>query len=78
MTRKDYVLIAEIIAGLVRDIAEEQFDARAHTDKAILSGERLGVHNLAQRLADQLLQDNSRFDHKRFIDACQLDAERVA
>ena len=54
MTRKDYVLIADTIAGLVRDIAEEQFHARAHTDKAILSGERLGVHNLAQRLADQL------------------------
>ena len=51
MTRKDYVLIADTIAGLVRDIAEEQFYAMAHTDKAILSGERLGVHNLTQRLA---------------------------
>jgi hypothetical protein len=78
MTRKDYVLIADTIAGLVRDIAEEQFDARAHTDKAILSGERLGVYNLAQRLADQLRNDNPSFDRKRFIDACQLDAERVA
>ena len=78
MTRKDYVLIADTIAGLVRDIAEEQFDARAHTDKAILTGERLGVHNLAQRLADQLRNDNNRFDRSRFIDACQLDAERIA
>lgn len=78
MTRKDYVLIADTIAGLVRDIAEEQFDARAYTDKAILSGERLGVHNLAQRLASKLWQDNHRFDRKRFIDACQLDAERIA
>jgi hypothetical protein len=78
MTRKDYVLIADTIAAQVRDIAEEQFHARAHTDKAILSGERLGVHNLAQRLADKLWQDNYRFDRKRFIDACQLDAERLA
>ena len=77
MTRKDYVLIADTIAGLVRDIAEEQFYAMAHTDKAILSGERLGVYNVAQRLADQLRQDNTRFDRQRFIDACQLDAERV-
>ena len=78
MTRKDYVLIADTIAGLVRDIAEEQFYAMAHTDKAILSGERLGVYNVAQRLADQLRQDNTRFDRQRFIDACQLDAERLA
>jgi hypothetical protein len=78
MTRKDYILLADTIAGLVRDIAQEQFDARAHTDKAILTGERLGVYNLAQRLADQLRNDNPRFDRKRFIDACQLDAERLA
>ena len=78
MTRKDYVLIADTIAGLVRDIAEEQFYAMAHTDKAILSGERLGVHNLAQRLASKLWEDNHRFDRSRFIDACQLDAERLA
>jgi hypothetical protein len=78
MTRKDYVLIADTIAGLVRDIAEEQFHARAHTDKAILSGERLGVHNVAQRLASKLWEDNYRFDQRRFIDACQLDAERLA
>lgn len=78
MTRKDYVLIADTIAGLVRDIAEEQFHAMAHTDKAILSGERLGVHNLAQRLASKLWEDNHRFDRQRFIEACQLDAERLA
>jgi len=78
MTRKDYVLIADTIAGLVRDIAEEQFHAMAYTDKAILSGERLGVHNVAQRLADKLWEDNYRFDRQRFIDACQLDAERIA
>ena len=78
MTRKDYVLIADTIAAQVRCIAEDQFHARAHTDKAILSGERLGVYNLAQRLADHLWQDNPRFDLKRFIDACQLDAERLA
>jgi hypothetical protein len=78
MTRKDYVLIADTIAGQVRNIAEEQFHARTHTDKAILAGERLGVYNLAQRLASKLWEDNYRFDRSRFIDACQLDAERIA
>ena len=78
MTRKDYVLIANTIAEQVRGIAEEQFHARDRMDKAILSGERLAVYNLAQRLADHLWQDNYRFDRTRFIDACQLDAERLA
>lgn len=78
MTRKDYVLIADTIAGHVRDIANQQFDALSDRGKAILSGERLAVQNIAHRLADQLRNDNPRFDRQRFIDACQLDAERLA
>ena len=34
--------------------------------------------DLRQLIADQLLQDNPRFDRSRFIDACQLDAVRLA
>lgn len=78
MTRKDYVLIADTIAGLVRDIAQEQFGDLSDRGRAILSGERLAATNIAHRLADQLRQDNPRFDRSRFIDACQLDAERLA
>jgi hypothetical protein len=78
MTRKDYVLIADTIAQFSRDIANEQFDALSDRGKAILSGERVAAQTIAHRLADQLRQDNPRFDRKRFIDACQLDAERVA
>jgi hypothetical protein len=48
------------------------------TAKAILTGERLATHAIAHRIADQLHQDNTRFDRQRFIDACQLDAERLA
>lgn len=76
MTRKDYVLIAEVLAQMSRDIASTAFEN--DTAKAILTGERLATHAIAHRLADQLRQDNPRFDRQRFIDACQLDAERLA
>jgi ribosomal protein L18 len=76
MTRKDYVLIADTIAQLSRDIASTGFEN--DTAKAILTGERLAVDAIAHRIADQLHQDNTRFDRKRFIEACQLDAERLA
>jgi hypothetical protein len=76
MTRKDYVLIAEVLAQMSRDLASTAFES--DTAKTILTGERLATHAIAHRLADQLWQDNHRFDRKRFIDACQLDTERLA
>ena len=79
MTRKDYVLIADTIAQFSRDIAIDG-DSEYLTDRAraIRDGERDALVTLTERLADQLHQDNNRFDRKRFIDACQLDAERLA
>jgi hypothetical protein len=79
MTRKDYVLIADTIAQFSRDIAIDG-DSEYLTDRAraIRDGERAALVTIAHRLADQLRQDNYRFDHKSFIDACQLDAERLA
>lgn len=76
MTRKDYILLAGVLAQMSRDIASTGFEN--DTAKAILTGERLATHAIAHRLADQLRQDNPRFDRQRFIDACQLDAERLA
>jgi len=76
MTRKDYQLIADTIAQMSRDIASTGFEN--DTAKAILTGERLATHAIAHRLADQLHQDNTRFDRSRFIEACQLDTERLA
>jgi hypothetical protein len=78
MTRKDYVLIAEVLAQFSRDIAENEDPALTERARAILIGERVATDTIAHRLADKLRQDNYRFDQRRFIDACQLDAERLA
>jgi hypothetical protein len=78
MTRKDYVLIADTIAQFSRDIASEQFATESQAGIVMLAGERAALHTLSHRLAEQLRNDNPRFDRSRFIDACQLDAERLA
>jgi hypothetical protein len=78
MTRKDYVLIADTIAQFSRDIANDEGLTLSAAGRTILSGERVGLQTIAHRLAEQLRQDNPRFDRHRFIQACQLDAERLA
>ena len=69
MTRKDYVMIAETLRGLLADIDRESPGMRE-----VLRGERMGVASVARRLADQLRQDNPRFDRTRFMAACGLTA----
>lgn len=69
MTRKDYVLIAETLRELLADIDRESPGMRE-----VLRGERMGVASVARRLAEQLRQDNPRFDRTRFIEACGLTA----
>jgi hypothetical protein len=78
MTRKDYVLIADTIAQFSRDIAIDEALTLTTNGRAVLSGERVGLQTIAHRLAEQLRQDNPRFDRHRFLQACQLDAERLA
>lgn len=78
MTRKDYVLIADTIAQFSRDIANDEGLTLSTKGRAVLSGERVALQTIAHRLAYQLRQDNPRFDRSRFINACQLDAERIA
>ena len=78
MTRKDYVLLADLLAQFSRDIANDEGLTLTTNGRAVLSGERVGLQTIAHRLAEKLQQDNPRFDRHRFIDACQLDAERLA
>ena len=75
MTRKDYVMIAETIRELLGDIERESGPmAVCDRTRALMAGEHLGVRHVAKRLADQLRQDNPRFDRTRFIEACGLTA----
>lgn len=75
MTRKDYILIADAIRELLADIERESAPmAVCDRTRACLAGEHLGVRHAASRLADQLRQDNPRFDRTRFMAACGLTA----
>jgi hypothetical protein len=75
MTRKDYILIAETLRGLLADIERESAPmAVCDRTRALMAGEHLGVRHVAMRLGDQLRQDNPRFDRARFIEACGLTA----
>lgn len=75
MTRKDYILIADAIRELLADIERESGPmAVCDRTRALMAGEHLGVRHAASRLADQLRQDNPRFDRTRFMAACGLTA----
>jgi hypothetical protein len=57
MTRKDYVLIAEIIGDLMKDFNNGGDDS-------------ISLSLVAHELSDVLEADNPRFDRARFLDAC--------
>lgn len=58
-SRKDYVALAEVIAGEV---------ACANTNERVRA-----CSNIARSMADVFKRDNSRFDRARFYAACGLD-----
>jgi hypothetical protein len=62
MTRKDYVMIAEVIKTQIEmsvKFGEEESQA--------------GAENIARDLADALQADNARFDRARFLVACGVN-----
>jgi hypothetical protein len=75
MTRKDYVMIANVIRETLNDIARDyERETISDNSRTLLVGERICARDIAYRLADQLRQDNPRFDTARFIEACGLTA----
>lgn len=75
MTRKDYVMIANVIRETLNDIASTgDSEHLSDNGRTFNSGESQGAHRAALRLADQLRQDNPRFDRARFMAACGLTA----
>jgi hypothetical protein len=62
MTRKDYVMIAEVI--------------KTQIELSLKFGEddsRYGAENIALDLATKLSEDNPRFDRARFLTACGVN-----
>ena len=66
MTRKDYILIA---AAIRETLLPEPETGIAPPDWQVFA-----THRVALRLADQLRQDNPRFDRTRFMAACGIAA----
>lgn len=59
MTRKDYVMIAEVLK---------------RSSEGGIFEKPLPIKDLVYRFADKLHQDNPRFDRERFMEACGLDS----
>ena len=62
MTRKDYVKIAEVLRS-----ANETHGKHGHWHV---------VHEIEQKLANVLAEDNPRFDRERFYKACEPQEQR--
>jgi hypothetical protein len=66
MTRKDYRLIATEFKGV------QEFISKATKDKDYQDGKYDAWYLLAVNLANSLAKANSRFDRKKFLEACGL------
>ena len=76
MTRKDYELIAATMKAALVDVRADMDNANlSEKGRAVLAGESAGIKSVALRLADQLRQDNPRFEWKRFMVACGFDMD---
>ena len=76
MTRKDYELIAATMKAALVDVRADMDNANlSEKGRAVLAGESAGIKSVALRLADQLRQDNPRFEWKRFMVACGFDVD---
>lgn len=76
MTRKDYELIAATMKAALVDVRADMGNANlSEKGRAVLAGESAGIKSVALRLADQLRQDNPRFEWKRFMVACGFDMD---
>jgi hypothetical protein len=58
MTRRDYVLLARVMA-----------EASFETENPLIDAECMRVH-IAQAMAKELARQNGNFDRGRFLEAC--------
>ena len=64
MTKKDYIIIANEIANMMR--IEKEIEAEGNDT----SVSQISLSVLAQKLACKMALDNPRFDKYKFLEAC--------
>ncbi len=76
MTRKDYELIAGSIALINKQYSNEiENPDNTAEERAFFIGARRGIQLATNSIASKLSIDNSRFDGKRFLEACGVEKD---
>lgn len=77
LTKKDYVVIAEIISSTTLTTMRSSNKTIQEASMAQRACMRAGVEattsRISRNLADYFAQDNPRFDRSRFMQACGLE-----
>lgn len=68
MSKKDYILIA----GVMKDFHSrlERRDISSEWNESFIDGNRNAHGKISEMLAETLALENTRFDKKRFLQAC--------
>jgi len=70
MTKKDYILIAEVVGGLT-DRVQKDLNKTTEKELTIAYQDQLDIlEDLAFNLSDKLGEDNKRFNKTKFLAAC--------
>lgn len=76
MTRKDYQMLAQVIRPQVDNARTIRLiEKSGGGDNTVSDAMAKVVSTIAYNLVQHLAADNSRFDHKRFYEACGFDME---
>ena len=68
MTRKDYIVIAAIIAG-----TRSQLESSTASNTSWNNGNEFARELIAYTFAEHAERNNPRFDRARFLKACGID-----
>lgn len=75
MTKKDYELIADLLADLGEDLSDEAYiqDTNGNGDGILIDNTMALFQKTCIKFAEKLATDNPRFNVVTFLTACGLD-----
>jgi hypothetical protein len=75
MTKKDYELIADLLADLGENLIDEAYtqDSNGNGDGIVIDNAMALFQNTCIQFADKLAADNPRFNAVTFLTVCGLD-----